>query len=257
MKDIKKLILHRGYKGKYPENSYISFSKALEEGLSFETDIRTSKDKKCFLIHDDSLDRLFNVGGKICDKKSGELKKCSYKKDLLLKLFGLEDLCLLVEGKRNQEFLSFIHIKELDDLAPAVKIIGKYDLSEKIRFFACDDITMNLIDIVKSRYPEYKVGLHITDDSPYINKRSFKKTDFIWADEIKKENITKKLIELAHEFKKPVYAISPELISESIFNEYIEKKWGEYLSIGVDGICTDKPQEFLSFVDKNSSFKKD
>lgn len=247
MKNTKKLILHRGYLGKYPENSYISFNKALEEGFSFETDIRTSKDKKCFLIHDNTLDRLFNVSGKIGDKKSEELKKCSYKEDRLLKLFRLEDLCLLIEGKRNQKFLSFMHIKELDDVHYVMKIVKKYDFSEKIRFFACDDLTMDLIDLVKNKYPEYKVGLHITDNSPYIDKRSFKKSDFIWVDEIKKENITPRLIELANELKKPVYAISPELIPESIFNRDIEKRWGEYLAMGVDGICTDKPQEFSKF----------
>ena len=60
-----KLILHRGYKFTYPENSRISFEMALKENKSFETDIRVSKDGICFMIHDDSLDNLFNGSGKI------------------------------------------------------------------------------------------------------------------------------------------------------------------------------------------------
>ncbi|KKK91758.1 hypothetical protein LCGC14_2709720 [marine sediment metagenome] len=39
-----KIILHRGYKGKYPENSKISFEMALKENKDFETDIRVSKE---------------------------------------------------------------------------------------------------------------------------------------------------------------------------------------------------------------------
>ena len=75
------IILHRGYKGKYLENSKAAFENALKENMSFETDIRVSKDKKCFMIHDESLDRLLNNNGRVIDYTADELKKIEYKED--------------------------------------------------------------------------------------------------------------------------------------------------------------------------------
>lgn len=240
-----RLILHRGYKGKYPENSLISFERAIEEGISFETDIRLSKDDTVFLIHDETLDRLFNGNGKIKDYNSSELKNLKYNEDVNQKLCSLEELCELVK-KNNYKNLIFIHIKELEDLKKVIEVLERYNVKENIRFFACDDITLDLIRVIKQRYSKYKVGLHFNDDSK-IKEEEFNAADFIWADEIKKKNITKELVDFSHMLKKPIYAISPELITESVFNENIEKRWKELLELNVDAICTDMPEEFLNF----------
>ena len=60
------------------------------------------------------------------------------------------------------------------------------------------------------------------------------------------QTIDENKVNLAHKLNKPFYAISPELISDSIFNKNIQQRWKELLQSGVDGICTDKPNEFLS-----------
>lgn len=244
------IILHRGYKGKYLENSIEAFKNAINEKMSFETDIRTSKDKECFLIHDDRLERLFNIHGRVTDYNSEKLSEFRHNKDNSLKLVNLRKLCDLI--KKNEDdshsYQVFMHLKQLKDIYNVMNILLNYDLTRRIKFFACDDITMNLVDITKKEYPQYNIGLHITDDSPYLNKKDLKKADFIWADEIKRRNITKKLIDLAHSLEKPVYVISPEIIPESIFNKNIKEKWKQFLDINVDGICTDKPFEVLDFI---------
>lgn len=63
-----------------------------------------------------------------------------------------------------------------------------------------------------------------------------------------KRNITKELVNLAHSVGKPIYAISPELIAESVFNADIERRWKELVEVGVDGICTDEPLELSRFL---------
>jgi len=55
-------------------------------------------------------------------------------------------------------------------------------------------------------------------------------------------------VELAHSLGKPFYAISPELIPESIFNKDVEKRWKELLEMNVDGICTDLPGRLIKFL---------
>lgn len=239
-----KIILHRGYKGKYPENSITAFERALEGGFSFETDIRVSRDNVPFLIHDEGLDRLFNGAGKIKELNSEELIKFRYLENEELGLVSLTELCELIE-KYNYNKLIFIHIKELDDIKEVIRVLDSYNLSSIIRFFACDEITMKLIEIIREKYPQYKVGLHLFENSPCYNKEDFEIADFIWADEISFKWIDKEKVEFAHKIGRRFYAISPELIPESKLN--VEERWREFLSFEVDAVCTDKPEEFSRF----------
>lgn len=246
---MEKIILHRGYKGKYPENSKLSFEMALKEGRSFETDIRVSKDGVCFMIHDDAIDNLFNGKGKIKDMTSGELLKYHYREDAAQKLCSLKEMCKLIE-KYSGESLIFIHIKELEDIDNVIKELKKYNFDSRIRFFAVDEIEEEFRIIMRKSYPEYKLGLYLPENCKNYNEKHFKEFDFIWADEITFKWMTKERVDFAHHFGKPFYAISPELISVSVFNSNIEKRWEELLEANVDGICTDLPDKFLKFVEK-------
>ena len=61
-----KNIAHRGFSGKYPENTLIAFKKAIElEADMIELDITLSKDKIPIVIHDDTLERTTNGNGKV------------------------------------------------------------------------------------------------------------------------------------------------------------------------------------------------
>ncbi len=68
-------IAHRGFSGKYPENTKIAFKKAIElEADMIELDITLSKDKIPIIIHDDSLERTTNGKGKVRSSTYTELK---------------------------------------------------------------------------------------------------------------------------------------------------------------------------------------
>ena len=244
----KKLILHRGYKFTYPENSKISFRMALKEEKNFETDIRVSEDHVCFMIHDDAIDRLFNGSGKIKEMTSDELDKFHYKEDKTQKLCSLKELCELIKQNSGNSLI-FIHIKESEDIDNTIKTLEEYDFLDRIRFFAVDEIEEEFKKIMREKYPKYKIGLYLPENSDNCNEENFKEVDFIWADEITIPWMTKEKVELAHSLGRLFYAISPELIPESIFNSDIEKRWQELLGMGVDGICTDLPEKFLEFIE--------
>ena len=246
-----KVISHRGHKGDFIENSKPAFEKALKDNLSFETDIRLSKDKVPLLIHDKTLDRLFNGSGKIKNYNSNELKRFSYKKDFSLNLFTLKGLCELIKKNDNHENLIFIHIKELDAIPYVMDILQEYNFKNRIRLYAVDEITLDLINIIRKEYPKYKLGLHLPENSPNYTEEKFKLADFIWADEITFKWVGKEKVDLAHKLGKPLYVISPELIPESIFNEDIEKRWGELLDYGIDRIITGKIKKFEMFLKRN------
>ena len=56
-----KNIAHRGFKGKYPENTLLAFKKAIDIGVDgIEFDVHLSKDGVPIIIHDETLNRTTN-----------------------------------------------------------------------------------------------------------------------------------------------------------------------------------------------------
>ena len=67
---------HRGFSGKYPENTMLAFRKALEAGADgIELDVQLTKDGEPVVIHDEKTDRTTNGTGFVCDYTLEELKK--------------------------------------------------------------------------------------------------------------------------------------------------------------------------------------
>ncbi len=68
-------IAHRGYSGKFDENTILAFRKAIEyKADGIETDVQMSKDGVLILIHDETLDRTTNGHGFVKDYTLDELK---------------------------------------------------------------------------------------------------------------------------------------------------------------------------------------
>ena len=69
------LLAHRGFSGKYPENSPLAFRKAVEEtgADGFESDVHITKDGKLIIFHDASVERTSNGTGFIKDHTYEEM----------------------------------------------------------------------------------------------------------------------------------------------------------------------------------------
>ncbi len=71
-----KNFAHRGFSGKYPENTILAFQKALEEGVDgIELDVQLTKDGELVIIHDESVDRTTDGKGLVVAATREELKK--------------------------------------------------------------------------------------------------------------------------------------------------------------------------------------
>lgn len=67
---------HRGFSGKYPENTMLAFRKALEAGVDgIELDVQLSKDGEVVICHDETVDRTTNGKGEIRSLTLAELKE--------------------------------------------------------------------------------------------------------------------------------------------------------------------------------------
>lgn len=68
-------IAHRGFSGKYPENTMIAFEKAVEAGCDgIETDVHITRDGAIVVCHDEKVDRTTNGQGFIKDLTYQEIK---------------------------------------------------------------------------------------------------------------------------------------------------------------------------------------
>lgn len=71
-------IAHRGLHNKeqgIPENSMKAFAAAIEKGYAIENDIHLTADGEIVVFHDDTLDRVCGVSGKVEEKTLRELKE--------------------------------------------------------------------------------------------------------------------------------------------------------------------------------------
>ncbi len=70
------ILGHRGYSGSYPENTILSFKKALEYGADgIELDVHLSKDGKMVVCHDENLYRTYGKHRWIKDETLEDMKK--------------------------------------------------------------------------------------------------------------------------------------------------------------------------------------
>ena len=67
---------HRGFSGLYPENTLLSFEKAMDEGVEFvEMDLHLTKDRQVIVIHDEKYDRTTNGTGWVWDMDLDDVRK--------------------------------------------------------------------------------------------------------------------------------------------------------------------------------------
>jgi glycerophosphoryl diester phosphodiesterase len=70
------LIAHRGYPGRYPENTLVGYRAAVDAGATWlETDIQFTRDLQPVLYHDADLQRTSNQLGRVADYASEQLAK--------------------------------------------------------------------------------------------------------------------------------------------------------------------------------------
>ncbi len=73
---MSKIFAHRGFSGKYPENTMIAFRKAVEIGVDgIELDVHLTKDNEIVIIHDENVKRTCGGDGLVKDMTLAELKK--------------------------------------------------------------------------------------------------------------------------------------------------------------------------------------
>jgi glycerophosphoryl diester phosphodiesterase len=70
------IIAHRGFSGRYPENTMLAIEKANELPIdAIELDVHSTRDGKIVVIHDATLDRTTSLSGAVLDYSFEDLRK--------------------------------------------------------------------------------------------------------------------------------------------------------------------------------------
>ena len=134
-----KNFAHRGFSGKYPENTMLAFEKAIEAGADgIENDVHLTKDGVLVIIHDERVDRTTNGVGWVKDFTYEELAKldASY----TFKEYGFQHIPTLreyMELVKDKDIITNIELKtgvfEYEGIEKKVyDMIQEYGLKDKM-----------------------------------------------------------------------------------------------------------------------------
>ena len=118
-----KVYAHRGYSGRYPENTMLAFENAVKATADYiELDVHETKDGEIVVIHDDNLKRIPTLEevmsytkGKI--KLNIEIKLSAYEPDLvegvaaLIEKYDYKDECYVT----SMNYKALTEIKEINE----------------------------------------------------------------------------------------------------------------------------------------------
>ncbi|PJJ10534.1 glycerophosphoryl diester phosphodiesterase [Flavobacterium sp. 1] len=173
-------IGHRGAKGYEPENTLVSFEKAIEMGADgIELDVHLSLDGHLIVIHDETIDRTTNGKGVVNQLTLQELK--SFKINEKYRIPTLEEVLDLVD----QKCFVNIELKNQDTAEKVVELIEHYisDKNWNNNHFLVSSFDWNALQQVRFLNENIRIGvLTETDMDLAISFARFLKAEALHPD---------------------------------------------------------------------------
>jgi glycerophosphoryl diester phosphodiesterase len=236
-------IAHRGFSGIAPENTLISFQKAIElKPDGFELDVHLSKDGELIVIHDDTVDRTTNGKGKIKELTLAELKKLDAGSWFAQKYQG-EKIPTLTEALdlAKNKTMVMIELKAEGTAEKSVPLIEQFDMVEQVFVFSFHS---EYLKIAKQLNPNLSL-LHLFWINPIekdtlLPHQIINRTLSAYANliGINGNAVTPRLVDTAH---KRGLGLGVYTIEE-------EKDMRALLELGVDGIVSNRIDRLLKVV---------
>jgi glycerophosphoryl diester phosphodiesterase len=154
-------IAHRGASGYEPENTLLSFQKAIDlKSDGIELDVHLSSDGEIIVIHDETIDRTTNGKGEVNRFSLTELK--AFKTDKKQEIPSLVEVLDLV----NKNCFINIELKGIGTAKPVVNLLENYikEKKWKIEDFLISSFDWKMLEEVSELNPKIPIGI-LTEDS--------------------------------------------------------------------------------------------
>lgn len=227
---------HRGFSGKYPENTMLAFEKALEAGCEgIEMDVHLTKDGEVVIVHDEKIDRTSDQKGLVKDMTYEELCKAdfSYKYKGQVPFQKIPTLREYFELVKDEEIVTNIELKTGVFEYPGIEkkvydLIKEYHLEEKVAISSFNHYSvMRMKELDPSLYCGFLTESWIINAGAYV--RSCKVEALHPLFRMLNEEVTKELKENGCEIN--TWTVNTE--------EDIEKM----INIEVNGIISNYPDK--------------
>jgi len=221
-------IAHRGFSGRYPENTILAFKKAVDAGADIiEFDVRQSKDGKLIVMHDPTVDRTTDGSGRVDCMTLREIKELDA--GMGEKVPTLEEVIEELGGKIGMNIHMYVLGKQLD---LAVKICLEAGIADEI-FFSLSDPSE--IRRLRRDYPDLTICSGYRPHTSDYLESSLTLGARILQPSIKATYLTSEWIKKAHEKGMVI-----EVFWADTAKDMIRLK-----NLGVDGILTNYPDIFV------------
>ena len=164
------IIAHRGWSGRYPENTLLAFEKAMElpiDGIEF--DLRRTADGEIVISHEPNVDMHSNGTGLIREMTLKELKKLDFGSKKNPEFAGTQipefnEFLDLVMAKRPDIWLA-VELKE-DDEEVALRVFKELDKRGFTDHCSIISFQSNMLRTAKKYAPELiRHGFHFPQES--------------------------------------------------------------------------------------------
>ncbi|MEG1254332.1 glycerophosphodiester phosphodiesterase family protein [Clostridium sp.] len=229
---------HRGASENYPENTLLSFDKAVMSGATaVELDVHKTKDEKLVVIHDEDIKRTFQGNGLIKDFTLAELK--SFKPKNLE--FENSKLCKLPTLNEVLEILNhrniFINIELKTDVIHYVNIekdvidmVRKYDIVDNVLLSSFNHSSLEICKTIDN-----KIKLGVLFHNKINNIIKYANDLGAYSINPNVHLVNEDLVSLAHESNLKVFTYT---VNKPSMVNHLDK-------IGCDGIFTDSIEKFI------------
>ncbi len=143
-------IGHRGAKGYEPENTLISFGKAIDLNVDgIELDVHLSSDGEIMVIHDETIDRTTNGKGFVENFTSSQLKKLE-----------IPTLIEVLDFTNRRCFIN-IELKGNGTAKPVIELISHYILEKNWNHtdFLVSSFDWKMLEEVHLLNPKIRIGV--------------------------------------------------------------------------------------------------
>lgn len=237
---------HRGFSGKYPENTMLAFEKAVEAGCEgIEFDVHFTKDGVMVICHDELIDRTSDMKGFIKDMTYEELCKAdfsyTYKGQVpFQKIPTLEEYC---QFAKDLDIITNIELKTGIFHYPGIEravyeMLKQYNMLDKVVVSSFNHLSVKMM---KEIDPNVKCGF--LTESWILNPGEYVKTNGVEC----YHPILSMLVnpEIVADIKKAGVEINTWTVNEP---EHIQL----LMEIGVDGIIGNYPDRVKEALIRNN-----
>jgi len=238
MKKVK-VIAHRGFSGKFPENTVLAFREAVKIGSdSIEMDVKSTKDGSLVILHDETVDRTTNGKGKIRDLT-------------LIEAEGLD------AGSWLDPVLKSIKIPTLEEALDSIPS----DIELNLHMLPAPEIFEKTVKLLKNTGRIDNSYLAVDASQIPLARRLHRK---IRICNMRYQSNPEEYVEETRRFKCPIlqffspsYKVTKELVDRAhsygiyvnVFFADTEEEMRRLIEIGTDAILTNRPDLLIKIND--------